>query len=352
MKTVGIFIGPCYMKWDENTVKNGMGGSETWAHEVASRLSQKGYDVTMYAYPEEDHDPLPNYHLVSHERYLDDIKTKRFDYFIYSRYTGAISPYLKCDNVYVMIHDVCMVTPENIPSFIGLGRVKKYCYLSEWHKENLLGLYSQYGLSENMLYKVTNGYSTEYYNDIDLNNKTNSMVWSSSLLRGFDIFYESVFLPLIKKHRDLRLIVCTGTLQDVDKFLLTNSKMLPGVEICEKLSKEKLAEVQKSAKFWVYPGIFPETFCITAVENAAAGNVIISPLSYGLSTTLNKIDYLKEADLEIMDNNNAESYIKIVDNILTDDELRLKYANECMKQASEYNWDRATEDFIKLFNEE
>ena len=51
MKTVGIFIGPCYMKWDENTVKNGMGGSETWAHEVASRLSQKGYDIQYGARP-------------------------------------------------------------------------------------------------------------------------------------------------------------------------------------------------------------------------------------------------------------------------------------------------------------
>lgn len=352
MKTVGIFIGPCYMKWDENTVKNGMGGSETWAHEVASRLSLKGYDVTMYAYPEVDHDPLPNYHLVSYEKFDSDIHTRRFDYFIYSRFTGAINPYLKCDNVYMMIHDVCMVTPDQFPSYIGLGRIKKYCYLSEWHKDNLLNLYSQYGLNESMLYKVTNGYSKEYYNDIDLDNKINAMVWSSSLLRGFDLFYENVFLPLIKKYRDLKLFVCTGTLQDVDKFMLTNSKMLPGVEICEKLSKEKLAEMQKLSKFWVYPGTFPETFCITAVENAAAGNVIVSPLSYGLSTTLSNIDYLKDADLPIMDKSNTESFIKIVEDILTDDNLRLQYANECIKQANEYSWDRATEDFIKLFNEE
>lgn len=352
MKTVGIFIGPCYMKWDENTVKNGMGGSETWAHEISIRLAQKGYEVTTYAYPEEDHDPYPNYHLVSYEKYEKDIIEKRFDYFIYSRYTGAISPYLKCDNVYVMAHDVCLVPPEEFPTYIGLGRVKKYCYLSEWHKQNLLQLYSQYGLNENMLYKVTNGYSNEYYDNIDLDNKSNSMVWSSSLLRGFDVFYEGVFLPLLYKHRDLRLIVCTGTLQDVDKFLLLNSRMLPGVEICEKLSKEKLAEVQRNAKFWVYPGTFPETFCITAVENAAAGNVIISPLSYGLKTTLGNIEYLNDMDLPIMDSKNTGSFISEVDKILENDDLRKQYANECLKQAQEYSWDRATDDFIKLFNEE
>ena len=352
MKTVGIFIGPCYMKWDENTVENGMGGSETWAHEVASRLSQKGYDVTMYAYPEEDHAPLPNYHLVSHERYLDDIKTKRFDYFIYSRYTGAISPYLKCDNVYVMIHDVCMVTPENIPSFIGLGRVKKYCYLSEWHKENLLGLYSQYGLSENMLYKVTNGYSTEHYTRAHLDMKNNAMVWSSSLLRGFDVFYEHVFLPLLYEFPDLTLYVCSGTIQDIDRAMLQNTKFLPGTEISEKLPKQILANMQCLSKFWVYPGIFPETFCITAVENAAAGNVIISPLSYGLSTTLGDIKYLKELNLPILDKDNANKYVEVVRSILTNDNLRKEYATQCMAQAKAYDWDKATEDFIKLFNEE
>ena len=352
MKTVGIFIGPCYMKWDENTVKNGMGGSETWAHEIAVRLSQAGYEVTMYADPEKDHDPVSNYHLVSYEKYNTDIRNKRFDYFIYSRYTGAISPYLKCDNVYMMVHDVCLVTPEQFPSYIGLGRVKKYCYLSEWHKQNLLNLYSQYGLNENMLFKVTNGYSSDFYKDIDLNKKINAMVWSSSLLRGFDVFYEHVFLPLLYEIPDLKLFVCTGTLQDVDKFMLLNSKFLPGVEICEKLPKEQLAEVQKLSKIWIYPGIFPETFCITAVENAAAGNAIISPLSYGLSTTLGNVDYLKNTDLPIMDEKNAAVFKEMAKNILTNDDLRLEYANQCLKQAEEYSWDRAAADFIKLFEEE
>ena len=49
MKTIGIYIGP-YIggHWDGNNVKNGMGGSETWAYEVAMRLPQYGFDVTMY----------------------------------------------------------------------------------------------------------------------------------------------------------------------------------------------------------------------------------------------------------------------------------------------------------------
>ena len=54
MKTIGIYLGK-YMPsittgehhWDGDTVESGMGGSETWAYEVGTRLANKGYDVNL-----------------------------------------------------------------------------------------------------------------------------------------------------------------------------------------------------------------------------------------------------------------------------------------------------------------
>lgn len=350
MEIVGIFLGPCYINWDENTVKNGMGGSETWAHEISLGLAKRGYEVFLYAYPEKDHDPYPNYHLVSYEQYFTDIHNKSYDHFIFSRITTPISPILNCNDVYMMIHDVCMITPEQHQKYIGLGIVDKYCYLSDWHKEYLLSLYGDQGLDESRLYKVSNGYSREFYQDIKLENKENSIIWSSSLTRGFNEFYTYIYLPLLKKYNDIKLYVCCGTIMDTDKDLLNRVRLLPGVCVLDKLSKEQLAEYQKKSSFWVYPGSFAETFCITSIENAAAGNVLITPLSYGLYTTLKDIGYLHNWDLPILDKNNANLYISLIENMLNDENIKKNYQMESLRISQNYNWDKATEDFINLFN--
>lgn len=357
MKTIGIYLGK-YMPsittgehhWDEDTVAKGMGGSETWAYEVGTRLANKGYDVTIYADPEYDHDPCPGFHLVTYQRYFYDVLRREYDYFIYSRYASVdtILPHLKCHNVYVMVHDICVVTPDHNTKQIGLGRIKKYCYLSDWHKEYLLSLYSDIGLTDSLLHKVSNGYSEQFYKDVDLNNKENSMIWSSSLARGFEDFYEYVFFPVFQKVPDFKLYVCTGTIAPKDYHLLKKAELLPGVEVLGKLSKEDLASYQKRSKVWVYPGQFPETFCITAVENANAGNVIISPLSYGLSTTLNDVQYLKDLNLGILNKENAHEYVDLTIKALTNDEERLKLANECINGCKTYSWDRAAQEIIDL----
>lgn len=357
MKTIGIYLGK-YMPsittgehhWDEDTVAKGMGGSETWAYEVGTRLANKGYDVTIYADPEYDHDPCPGFHLVTYQRYFYDVLRREYDYFIYSRYASVdtILPHLKCHNVYVMVHDICVVTPDHNTKQIGLGRIKKYCYLSDWHKEYLLSLYSDIGLTDSLLHKVSNGYSEQFYKDVDLNNKENSMIWSSSLARGFEDFYEYVFFPVFQKVPDFKLYVCTGTIAPKDYYLLKKAELLPGVEVLGKLSKEDLASYQKRSKVWVYPGQFPETFCITAVENANAGNVIISPLSYGLSTTLNNVQYLKDLNLGILNKENAQEYVDLTIKALTNDEERLKLANECINGCKTYSWDRAAQEIIDL----
>lgn len=357
MKTIGIYLGK-YMPsittgehhWDEDTVAKGMGGSETWAYEVGTRLANKGYDVTIYADPEYDHDPCPGFHLVTYQRYFYDVLRREYDYFIYSRYASVdtILPHLKCHNVYVMVHDICVVTPDHNTKQIGLGRIKKYCYLSDWHKEYLLSLYSDIGLTDSLLHKVSNGYSKQFYKDVDLNNKENSMIWSSSLARGFEDFYEYVFFPVFQKVPDFKLYVCTGTIAPKDYYLLKKAELLPGVEVLGKLSKEDLASYQKRSKVWVYPGQFPETFCITAVENANAGNVIISPLSYGLSTTLNDIQYLKDLNLGILNKENAQEYVDLTIKVLTNDEERLKLVNECINGCKTYSWDRAAQEIIDL----
>lgn len=349
-ETIGIFIGNHYNQyWDEHTVENGMGGSETWAIELGKALANRGYEIIMYANPSEEHDVCEGFHLKHSDAYFVDILTNAYDYFIYSRFVGYISPYLKCHNVYVMVHDIYPISDDETQ--IGIGRVKKYCYLSDWHKEFLLERYA--GISsfnDTLLYKVSNGFSKQYYNNVDLDKKENIFLWSSALNRGFNIFYEYVFYPLFRQFPDLKLFVCTGTLFDADIQMLNAANLLPGVTVLGKLSKRELAEYQKRSKIWVYPGSWPETFCITAVESCAAGCVPICPLSFGLGTTLGTLDYLKNLNLPMLETEaDASLYINEITKLLSDDEYRKNIAAYAMNINNIYSWENTADEFINLF---
>ena len=336
--------------WDEETVKSGIGGSETYIFEVSKRLSLAGYDVTLYADPEFDHDPYENFHLVSYKRYYYDVLHREYDYFIFFREVSVntVLPYLKCHNVFAILSDTQILAPLSKLYQIGLGRIKKYCYLSEYHKMNLLDIYEHIGLTEDLLYKISNGYSTEFYENVDLHSKTNSMIWSSSLCRGFYEFYNYVFVKVREKIPDFILYVCTeATNSEVNDQLNEISKH-DGVVVLNRLSKEELANYQKQSKIWVYPGTFPETFCITASENVNAGNVVICPLSYGLYTTLENVNYLKEWDLNILTEDNAYTYIEKIVEILNNDDLRIKLASENLNSC-DFSWDKSTKEIIDLF---
>ena len=351
METIGIFVGPYSEYWDENTVAEGMGGSETWAIELGKQFVARGYEVTVYAYPEENHDVIPNFHLVRFDEYLNNLKSLHFDYFIYSRLTSAISPYVDCKNKYVMAHDTCLVPNQDTPYNIGIGSIKAYCALSDWHKENLLNLYKQCGINEYMIYQVTNGFSTEYYTNIDLSVKENCMVWSSCVVRGFDQFYKWVVIPILLRYPDFKVYIATYGASPEEIKILDNAKLLPGVEVLGKLSKEKLAEYQRKSKIWVYPGIFPETFCITAIENCAAGSVAIAPMSFGLATTLKGLPYIEATNLPILSKDTANLYVNSICTILENDDIRLNCARQCIEFSKRYSWTRTADEFINLFNQ-
>jgi glycosyltransferase involved in cell wall biosynthesis len=344
MKRVGIYVGYYYNNWDEKSVEDGIGGSETWAIEVAKRLSEF-YEVIVYAQPWMDHYVNKNLKLVEYTEYLEDIKKGiKFDYFIFSRVTDVIHPYLKCDNVYVMVHDVCCKCQYSI----GLGRVKKYGYLSEWHKNNLLEVYK--GLSSEFLLKVSNGFSRELYDEYINIPKENSMVWSSSITRGFFDIYNSIITEVIKEIPDFKVHLCSGTIEDLEIIqLLQKAQSLPNVIVHGRLSKKKLAELQCKSKVWIYPGTFRETFCITAIENAYAGNCIIAPGSYGLATTLLGYKGFELLGYSPFTRHNNDYIIKMVINALNDDESIIPLINSSKSIATQYSWERATNEWIEEF---
>lgn len=350
-KSVGIYVGPYYYNWDDTSVEAGIGGSESWALEVALELSKLGYEVIVYADPVAPKELNSSCQLVPYIQYFSDLQQgRRFDYFIYSRVIDQVSPWLKCDNIYAMAHDVTLISHR--PNSYNLSRIKKVGYLSDWHKDNLLADLSHHGLVPDRLFKTINGFSDRYYTDTPP--KSLSTVWSSSLLRGFFMTYELVYYPIIKEIPEFKIYVCSGTQAPKDKELLDRASLLPNVEVLGKLSKKELAEYQQRSMVWIYPGEFKETFCITAVENAYAGNALICPPSYGLSTTLkgyNLWSGMTEVPILTFDDGGASAqiYIDLALKCLRNPKLSKMYADSAKECCKYYTWSNAAKSWHDEF---
>jgi len=119
------------------------------------------------------------------------------------------------------------------------------------------------------------------------------LIWSSSLDRGIEnLLY---LYPFIKdRYPDTTLDIFYGfgmwfnegeRKKFKDEVMATIAK-LPGVTFHGKVSQKVLHAAQMQADVWAYPTAFHETFCITAVENMLAKNLIVCSHRAGLIDTV------------------------------------------------------------------
>jgi len=241
--------------------------------------------------------------------------------------------------------------------------VQGYAYLSEWHKQFLLGHHKQ--MPPEKMFLTANGVVHELYDGVRDGDKANMSVYSSSPDRG--LWQLLGMLPEIRRAvPDFTLKVAYGFLnweeavkkrndQRGMEFITRIKKAMeqPGVEYLGRVDKKTLAEHQKKAKAWLYPTWFDETFAITAVESGASHNAILTTDKGGLKTTVGSAGILLPPDGLGMDIEYPKSYTErfIAESIklLTDEEYRRSWADKAREKMSVYTWDRIADDWIKRF---
>ena len=295
---IGIFDG-CVLNVvvDENT--KFLGGSETWLNKISEAFSNLGHEVFLFVNTPEEHD-FKNVHYLKKESFDKVCANTEFDYFYYSRGIKGMNK-VKCKNISLMMHDMGLFHYPGEP--VNFAALKHIYVLSNWNRSFMGTQYTIPRVSN--FFKLThNGIDMDFYKDVDASKKTNSMVWSSCFERGLDFFVKLVY-PKIKAFvPDFELKICSYNKYDFSA---------PGITNLGRLTKSELAEEQKKAKIWCYPNlgmstqgyIFKETFCISAVENAAAGNCILTTSLGGMGTTCKGVNFLSSDfydDSEIIEN--------------------------------------------------
>ena len=255
----------------------GLGGSETWVIETA-RCLQQDFNVVVFCNTKvsEIYDGV-GYNPV--ELFAEFISKNVVEYCVISRYTEYIPVALKgyAKNVSVILHD--LLSPELVIPVHP--KLKCMFGLTEWHQEHIKAQfphsikYNHYGINEIQETKKIAG----------------SFIYSSFPNRGLVVLLQ--MWPEIKQilpHATLN-VYCDLEHPWTNKFYPKMMKTIKGLIHQENVvlhgwvSKKDLNLAWAQTEYWLYPCIFEETFCLTALEAAISKTLVITNGLAGLSET-------------------------------------------------------------------
>lgn len=336
-----------------------LGGSETWLVQI-SKAFAKYHKVDVYcslnASGVYEDGELPNRKWYDNVDELDRLSKNKYDIVILNRffekngtnYIEHLNRYRVANHIYVQMHDLSLiynngVLPygENVSQYHLLDDNVTIVCLNEWHKYNLIKQYNE--LKDNIIC-IPNGVDLEFFSEkIDTTNRDNRVLWSSCEERGLDILVNDI-LPRVKaKVPDFGIDV--ASYNEPSESLMSNNS----VQYLGKLSKKQLYAEQKKHKVWFYPGTFAETFCITMLENILNGCKVVSPMTYGMKSTLSLFyeDMRMKYDFENDKEKAIEEASQAIIDILTSDKVEL-YSNSVYDFIrSKYNWNWSVDAYYE-----
>jgi glycosyltransferase involved in cell wall biosynthesis len=114
-----------------------------------------------------------------------------------------------------------------------------------------------------------------------------------------------------------------------------------GVTVHGWVSKKILREAWKKSEYWLYPCIFEETFCLTALEAASSKTCVISNDLAALKETVGDRGFIVEGDP-----NTEEWQTRCIDTL-----FNLKLKEELIEKNYQWSkkltWDNQTEILLK-----
>lgn len=278
--------------WNGNTLESekGLGGSETCIAEIARGLQGLGqYQVIVFCRCEKEITDRGGVQYKDLSNLYSFLKSTVVQNLIVSRFTEYLPVVCKSDsveNVYLILHDL---TVEGT-IIIRHPKIRKIFLLSPWHKNYFDKMFPILDdLTEVLPYGIHPNYLAPA--DSAPRKKKSRFIYSSFANRGL--------LPLLQMWEHIRAMCPEATLDifcdihhtwvkthfpDLVKKLEHLLKQ-PGIFYHGWVSKTVLAEAWKRADIWLYPCVFAETFCLTALEAASSKTLVITNDLAALQTT-------------------------------------------------------------------
>lgn len=276
--------------WSGQTLQEkGLGGSETYIVEMARHLQARSiFQVVVFCNCTHDEIVVEGV-IYKHLKHLHDfVFTNYIHSCMVSRHTEYVPLMYNAwvENVYMVVHDL---TPTLAVFPIEYSKLRKVFCLTEWHTQFL-----------NSQFPILNGFTTHMYYGIN-----QSLFIPTQPKTPYRFIYSSFpdrgLLPLLQMWPQILQIQPMATLHlycDVEHKWVndTNPQMMQEIKTllrsCQNIfyygwvDKKTLAEGWKAADIWLYPCIFQETFCMTALEAAASKTLVVTNHLAALQNTV------------------------------------------------------------------
>lgn len=357
-KKIAIYCGRgAWFKWDPNSTKSGIGGSEEAVIYASQVLANKGYYVIVYASPPENSLwSLPN----SNPRYANACEfdvASGFEILIIWRSQQVPDHFLaKSRYTFFWFHD----TGAYMPSFQVNKETSGVFFLSQSHKSTFPQITTKSCIAGNGI--ITDQFKPDSPDSPGSKPRTRDpykCIYASNYGRGLSILL--YVWPEIKKavpQATLEVVYGREVYGAVDKDVLKNiiksleSMKSIGVSERGKVGHQELANIMLGCGVWTYPfncGT-SETFCITAVKAAAAGLISVTTKEGALAETVNpKCALLVEKNISSIEGIN-EFKEKVIDALLNHEKYEYM-RNIAVSYASTKTWDNVVDKWLGLYEE-
>jgi glycosyltransferase involved in cell wall biosynthesis len=239
----------------------GLGGAETYIVEMATHLCRlSGMTVVVFC-----RCPEPDTYLGVRYIPIDEFSVylaeNRIRYCIISRYSEYIPLAYqgKIDSLYLVVHDV--TTSGNV-LIAHPGVLKRVFCVSDWHRDYFLSEFPDLRSITSYLY---NGFEPSLFTE-PKKKQPFRFIYSSEPVRGLGHLLD--MWPSIRKKKPDAELHVYGKTEGIKIGM-------SGVFLHGFVDKKTLAEAWKVSDIWLYPCVFQETFCCTALEAAVSKTLVI-----------------------------------------------------------------------------
>lgn len=271
-KSIVYYTGHTDYQWTPESLKTGIGGSESAIINLAREWVKSGYQVSVY---NNCGDREGLYEGVQYFHYSRFNKYDTFDTLIIWRYPWRLYPKTKAKRIFLDLHEV--LQPEQVVTE-KLNKFDKIFVKSQYHRSLLPQI------SGDKIKIITNGFDLNYLNYNNFPKDFYKIIYASNYVRGL----EKMLLygwPIIKKEVPQAHLDIYYGWQDHDdskkELRLWKEKMIelmnqPGVTEWGRIGVEELIKEKARSVIHYYGCTFQEIDCISVRESAAVGCVPVT----------------------------------------------------------------------------
>lgn len=351
----GIYTGQGWERWSPLSLdEGGIGGSETATIYTAREFAKRGFRSVVFGDCEGKEGLYDGVEYIHYPKFDEFLKSNRFHFFVSSRRADVFRLPILADKKACVIHDIWLSPDPNAD--LHAENVDKFFVLSPWHENYFLKHHKNADPEKTVV--TRDGIDLSRFNH-GVKKDPGRMVYSSSADRGLDILLEC--LPKIRKavpHANVHVFygfenwekaiaqrgARPGELEWMDSIKARLDD--PGVVYRGRVGQTQLAREMLRAEIFAYPTYFWETFCMTAAEQMAAGNPVVSSCLAGLISTVGASGILIHGDSHSKEY--KESFVAEVIDMLQDRARWEYFHSRSLEKAKEYSWEGIVDEWLGL----